>query len=93
MNGRILAIFIATLIFSQSTPAQTIDQALGADPSVDYSRLAKYGPWDDRNYLVPSPQHRHKPSVLPCEHCHRRRTRTPLTAANVAPSERTVQLL
>lgn len=30
--------------------AQRVDNRKGADPSVDYSQLAKYGPWDDRNY-------------------------------------------
>ena len=27
-----------------------IDQARGADQSVDYASLRKFGPWDDRNY-------------------------------------------
>jgi hypothetical protein len=50
MHGRFLVVLIATLFFSQPALAQTIDQARGADPSVDYSSLANYGPWDDRNY-------------------------------------------
>jgi hypothetical protein len=33
-------------------PPPTIDQARGADPSVDYASLLAYGPWDDRNYAL-----------------------------------------
>jgi len=29
-----------------------ISQAKGVDASVDYARLAEYGPWDDRNYAL-----------------------------------------
>ncbi len=29
-----------------------IDAARGADPDVDYAGLLKFGPWDDRNYLL-----------------------------------------
>ncbi|MDG2375623.1 MAG: hypothetical protein P8M18_04650 [Woeseiaceae bacterium] len=29
-----------------------IDQALGVDERVDYVSLVKFGPWDDRNYML-----------------------------------------
>ena len=32
--------------------AQTIDPALGVDPRVHYASLTRFGPWDDRNYLL-----------------------------------------
>lgn len=32
------------------TDDAVIDQSRGADPSVDYASLRRFGPWDDRNY-------------------------------------------
>jgi hypothetical protein len=29
-----------------------VDQSRGADPSVDYTKLTVFGPWDDRNYAL-----------------------------------------
>lgn len=33
----------------KETPA-VVEQARGADPTVDYASLVRFGPWDDRNY-------------------------------------------
>lgn len=32
--------------------AQTVDQTRGRDQAVDYASLARFGPWDDRNYAL-----------------------------------------
>ncbi len=40
-----------------------INQALGADPSVEYADLVKFGPWDDRNYQLTAAD----VAVLPAE--------------------------
>ena len=36
--------------FSLGAYAQDIQQSRGLDPRVDYPSLARFGPWDDRNY-------------------------------------------
>ncbi|MCH8204404.1 MAG: exo-alpha-sialidase [Candidatus Hydrogenedentes bacterium] len=36
--------------FSLGAFAQDIQQSRGLDPRVDYPSLARFGPWDDRNY-------------------------------------------
>lgn len=49
-----LALFVAAglVVGALSAHAQTVDQAKGADPQVDYQALKKLGPWDDRNYSL-----------------------------------------
>tara|TARA_Y100001970_G_C13681530_1_gene577980 strand:+ start:212 stop:598 length:387 start_codon:yes stop_codon:yes gene_type:complete len=42
---------ISGLTQGSSQPPQ-IDQALGVDERVDYVSLVKFGPWDDRNYML-----------------------------------------
>jgi hypothetical protein len=37
---------------AQAADAPRIDQARGADQSVDYASLQRFGPWDDRNYAL-----------------------------------------
>ena len=36
----------------EATRDVEIDQTRGVDQRVDYSSLAKFGPWDDRNYKL-----------------------------------------
>ncbi len=43
----VLLFLVGTCLPAQ---AQSIDQSRGVDQDVDYSRLTKFGPWDDRNY-------------------------------------------
>lgn len=44
---------IAAVRAAEGDPvAIRVDQARGADASVDYARLAEHGPWDDRNYQL-----------------------------------------
>ncbi|MBK9657131.1 MAG: hypothetical protein IPO66_17465, partial [Rhodanobacteraceae bacterium] len=38
--------------WSAADPNYQPDSALGVDPTLDYSTLLKYGPWDDRNYQL-----------------------------------------
>ncbi len=45
---------LVLLLCASWCSAQTIDQSRGIDPSVDYTALAGYAPWDDRNYLLTS---------------------------------------
>lgn len=38
--------------WSAADPKFVPNNALGVDPTLDYSTLSKYGPWDDRNYQL-----------------------------------------
>ncbi len=42
---------LSLAVFS-TTSIAAIDQASGVDQRVNYAELTKYGPWDDRNYLL-----------------------------------------
>ncbi len=47
------AVTLAAAAFTTTTAAaQSIDQARGVDPQVDYKSFVEIGPWDDRNYQV-----------------------------------------
>ncbi len=48
-----LAILLsATAVAQSNSDSILIQQSRGADQSVKYEELAKYGPWDDRNYAL-----------------------------------------
>jgi hypothetical protein len=47
-----LLVVLAVVGFASLGHAQAIDNRRGVDPSVDYTSLVKYGPWDDRNYQL-----------------------------------------
>lgn len=55
---RLACLTLAGCVFALPVAAQLdreyisfeVDQSRGVDPSVDYSQLTKFGPWDDRNY-------------------------------------------
>ena len=50
-----VVIFMSGLLVSTAMgalPDPVIDQSLGVDQRVNYQDLAKYAPWDDRNYQV-----------------------------------------
>ena len=49
-SQRALVTALVLLASSLGLRAQSIDQSKGRDPNVDYSSLALFGPWDDRNY-------------------------------------------
>ncbi len=49
------ALVYSGLSVAQNRPpvvSYTVDQTRGADARVNYAELAKYGPWDDRNYQL-----------------------------------------
>ncbi|HEX9945028.1 MAG TPA: sialidase family protein [Thermoanaerobaculia bacterium] len=48
----VLMAALAAVAFASVSRAQLVDNRRGVDRSVDYSQLAKYGPWDDRNYKL-----------------------------------------
>lgn len=52
--SRTLSASLALVTFAIALPVsgQTIDQSRGIDARVDYTSLAEFGPWDDRNYLL-----------------------------------------
>ncbi|HNR31968.1 MAG TPA: hypothetical protein PKI11_13845, partial [Candidatus Hydrogenedentes bacterium] len=53
MKGRVfLSLMLAGWLSSLIAGGQSIDQARGIDPRVDYAALTRFGPWDDRNYTV-----------------------------------------
>jgi len=47
-----LVVFAALASMPALAGAQIIDPALGIDPRVPYASLTRFGPWDDRNYLL-----------------------------------------
>lgn len=49
---RIFVFTTLMLLAASIAHAQTIDQNRGADQSVDYKSLTRFGPWDDRNYQL-----------------------------------------
>ncbi|MDZ4811465.1 MAG: PKD domain-containing protein [Pseudomonadota bacterium] len=54
--GLAVALICSGIAQAQTRPQPpvsiTISQSRGVDARVDYADLAKYGPWDDRNYLL-----------------------------------------
>jgi hypothetical protein len=43
---------LVALLLPSPAAAQQIDSTRGVDPRVDYRDLARFGPWDDRNYRL-----------------------------------------
>lgn len=48
----ILILGFAHAAMAAADPDYQPNQALGADPTLDYAKLLSYGPWDDRNYAL-----------------------------------------
>jgi hypothetical protein len=46
------SVALALALSNQLLAQNRIDNTRGADPGVDYAKLTKYGPWDDRNYIL-----------------------------------------
>lgn len=52
-RGLILAVMLFSgAVFAAADPNFRPNNALGADPSLDYAKLLSFGPWDDRNYAL-----------------------------------------
>ncbi|MCE7930800.1 MAG: exo-alpha-sialidase [Xanthomonadales bacterium PRO6] len=53
VRGLLLSILLlGPAAFAAADPNFQPNQALGADPSLDYAKLLSFGPWDDRNYAL-----------------------------------------
>ncbi|MGE4070073.1 MAG: hypothetical protein AB7E72_02765 [Lysobacterales bacterium] len=59
MGSKLCCLVMATLwmglsggAYAAADPDFVPNNALGSDPSLDYSSLLKFGPWDDRNYQL-----------------------------------------
>ena len=49
---RLGVVMLCLFLLPAAVAAQKVDPARGVDPRVDYRALARFGPWDDRNYRL-----------------------------------------
>ena len=49
-KSKLFAIALVLIAVAATLAAQPIDPSRGSDPNVEYTSLARFGPWDDRNY-------------------------------------------